>query len=172
MNNNPFPFNLSELIPFVTKLVASFIGSCFTGLFTAEDIDDIVGEAVRKMWESKETFNPEKGTFYAWAWRISHNAVLDAVADKKKRRGISDDIVNAHGQIIDFPGPSYTDDELICNDLLEDFLGKLKSDRERRILLYLHDGFKPKEIAEREGMSIKAVYMAVFHIKRKLKGSA
>lgn len=171
--NNTFPFNLSELIPFVTKLVASFIGSCFTGLFTTEDMDDIVGEAIRKMWESKDSFNPDKGTFYAWAWRISHNAVLDAVADKKKRRGISGDIENAHGQIIDFPAQNFAaDDEVICDDLLEDFLGKLKSDRERRILLYLHDGFKPKEIAEREGMSIKAVYMAVFYIKRKLKGSA
>ena len=166
-------FNPADAWALATRAVTSFIGKRYAGVFTAEDIEDIVTNVVSKMWEARASFDPAKGKLFSWVWRIAQNATLDAVADKARRRGISGDFEKVGGGVVALPTPDYAaDDELILNDTVEHYLGKLKSDRDKRIFLYLCDGLKGPEIAEREGITRQAAYMAVFHLRKFLRGTA
>lgn len=100
-----------------TRVVASQIGKRYAGVFTAEDIDDIVATVVCKMWEARASFDPEKGKVFSWVWRIAQNAILDAMA---KHRGISVDIEKVGGGTYELPVPENAgDSELLCDDKLE-----------------------------------------------------
>ena len=166
MSNYTFPITPSELTTLVTKQVAKFANTCFKGIFNDSDIEDITGDAICKMLASSGSFNPDKGTFYAWAWRVSHNVVLDAVAKKKRFETISIKDSDWDSTLSD----NGADDEANVDSLMDNFLSKLKSSRDRRILLHLADGLDAEGIANREGMTLRAVYMAVYHIRKRLKG--
>lgn len=165
------PFNPADCWPLATKVVASFVRKNYRGMFTAQDVDDIAADVVTRMWKARATFNPEKGALHAWAWRIAQRAVLDAVNARAKRLGISEDIEKVGGGTYPLPIPDYSvDDSLVCDDKVEYYLRELKSERERRFLLYLADGLSAKEIAERESLTPNQVHMAVFHLRQHLKG--
>ena len=71
------------------------------------------------------------------------------------------------------PIPHYAaDDELLCDDKVEYYLHELKSERERRFLLYLIDGLDYDEIAKRENITVSTVNMVVFRLRQRLKGLA
>ena len=123
------------------------------------------------MWKARATVDPEKGALHAWVWRIAQRAVLDAVDARAKRLGISNDIEKVDGGTYPLPIPDYSaDDALVSDDKVEYYLRELKSERERRFLLYLADGLSAKEIAERESLTPNQVYMAVYHLRQHLKG--
>lgn len=174
MRENPSsPFNPTECWPLATKVVASFISKNYRGMFTAEDVDDIAADVVTKMWAKRATFNPEKGALHSWAWRIAQRAVLDAVDARAKRLGISGDIDKVPGGTYTLPTPDYAvDNELICDDRIEFYYHELKSERDRRFLLYLADGLSTDEIVAREGLTPNQVHMAVYHLRQRLKGLA
>jgi RNA polymerase sigma factor (sigma-70 family) len=164
------PFNPADCWPLATKVVASFVRKNYRGMFTAQDVDDIAADVVTRMWKARATFNPEKGALHAWVWRIAQRAVLDAVNARAKRLGISEDIEKVGGTY-PLPIPDYSvDNSLVCDDKVEYYLRELKSERERRFLLYLADGLCAKEIAERESLTPNQVHMAVFHLRQHLKG--
>ena len=165
------PFNPADCWPLATKVVASFVRKNYRGMFTAQDVDDIAADVVTRMWKARATFNPEKGALHAWVWRIAQRAVLDTVNARAKRLGISEDIEKVGGGTYPLPIPDYSvDDILVCDDKVEYYLRELKSERERRFLLYLADGLSAKEIAERESLTPNQVHMAVYHLRQHLKG--
>lgn len=49
---------------------------------------------------------------------------------------------------------------------------RLTQERDRRILLYLAEELDYKEIAEREGMTMRATYRAVYHLRQRLENNA
>lgn len=99
MRKNRIPLNPADFWSMATRVVASQIGKRYAGVFTAEDIDDIVAVVVCKMWEARASFNPEKGKVFSWVWRIAQNAILDAVDAMAKHRGISVDIEKVGGGV-------------------------------------------------------------------------
>ena len=173
MGKNFNSLNPADFWPMATKAVASYIGKRYSGVFTSEDIDDIIATVVTKMWEARASFDPAKGQFFSWVWRISQNCILDAVDAKFKRLGISGDFEKVPGGTYALPTPNYAvDDELICDDRIEYYLSELKNERERRFLLYLADKLTTDEIMAREGLTANQVHMAVYHLRQHLKGLA
>lgn len=159
-------FNPAELRPMATKAVASYIGKCFAGRFTQEDIEDIVSDVVMKAWDKRGSYDPVKGTLFSWIWKIGRNTVLDAVAAKERRRGIMVDIDAVSARAI--LSAEHADDELIRDDIETGFLERLKSERDRRIYDYLQLGLGDKDIAKREGITDNAAALAVYHLRKKL----
>ena len=175
MDMDKLTFDPAQIWPMATKAVANYVGKHFASFFTSQDIEDIVSVVATRMWEHRNSYNPAKGTLFSLIWVISHNAVLDAVAEKDRRRGISGDIERGSGQVLTLPAPGHVDDDLVEEDVLNGFLAKLKSERDERILFYLLEGLDNREIAKREGISESAAAMAVFHLRQRLrnhKGSA
>ena len=173
MRYNPSSLNPADFWPTATKAVASYIGKRYAGDFTAQEIEDIVAEVVCKMWAARASFDPEKGKFFSWVWAIAQNAILDAVNARAKRRSISDDFEKVGGGTYPLPVPGYAaDDKLICDDKVEYYLHELKNERDKRFLLYLVDGLSYDEIASREAIPVKQVYLVVFRLRQRLKGLA
>ena len=163
-------FDPAEIWPLATKAVASYVGKHFAGVFTSQDIEDIVSVVATRMWDHRKSYNPAKGTLFSLIWVISHNAVLDAVADKKRRSGISGDIESGSGRVYTLPTPGHVDDDLVEEDVLNGFLDKIKSERDERIFFDLLEGLDNPEIAKREGISENAAALAVFHLRQRLRG--
>ena len=159
-------FNPAELRPMATKAVVSYIGKCFAGRFTQEDIEDIVSDVVMKAWDKRGSYDPIKGTLFSWIWKIGRNTVLDAVAAKERRRGIMVDIDAVSARAI--LSAEHADDELIRDDIETGFLERLKSERDRRIYDYLQLDLSDKDIAKREGITDNAAALAVYHLRKKL----
>ena len=167
--------NPADCWPTATTAVKSILQKHYTGVFTKEDIEDIVSFVVTKMWASRDSFDPAKGKLFSWAWRIARNVILDAVNDKIHKSTVSGDFERVSSGALRLPFEGKADDELVCNDTLEAFHASLVIARDRRILFYLLEGLGNDEIAKREGISPNAAGLAVFHLRKKLdkvRGSA
>ena len=71
MGKNFNSLNPADFWPMATKAVASYIGKRYSGVFTSEDIDDIIATVVTKMWEARASFDPAKGQFFSRRTRTS-----------------------------------------------------------------------------------------------------
>ena len=166
-----YTFDPASAWPTATAAVAGFIGKRYAGVFTAQDIEDIISSVVTDMWQYRESFDPTRNLF-SWTWRIAQNDVIDAVTYKNRRLAISGDIERVNGTVYTLPTPEYADDNLIRSQVEEQFLDVIKSAREKRILHYLLDGLSNQEIAQREDITVSAATMAVFHLRQRLKQRA
>ena len=170
MEKNQNQLNPNDFWSMATKAVASFTHNRYQGMFTAEDLEDIVATVVCKMWEARESFDPAKGRVFSWVWRIAQNTILDTVDAKAKRLGISNHFEKVNGGVHVLPIPEYSaDDQLICEDKVEYYLSELKSERDKRYLLYLVDGLDADEIAQRENIPVQNVYTVVFRLRQRLR---
>lgn len=155
------------------KAVKAYANKQFAGFFQEADVEDIVAEVVTKMWRARGRFDPDRGTEFGWVWTIAKNAVNDAAMAKHKRENIggcwNDDVEElAEGM----EAEDLADRQLLMDELVESLYDRLRQERDKRILLYLADGLDYEEIAEREGLTMRATYMAVFHLRRRLENDA
>lgn len=155
------------------KAVRSYANKHFAGFFSAEETEDLISDVVTRMWSAKESFDPDKGKEFSWIWTISKNVVKDAVDAKTKRALISGAMDEAAVYKMEtMVGTDEADSELLRDEYTEDLLGRLKQERDKRILLCLMQDMEYEEIARREGLSVHAVYMAVYHLRQRLGNSA
>ena len=164
---------LNEYWTIAAKAVGSYVGKKFTGFFSNADKEDIVADVVTRMWRARESYDPAKAEVFTWVWAIAKNAVLDAAMDKYKRVNIGgrwDD--NADKEANRMFSDDSADSELLRDELVEDLHDRLRLERDKRILLYLAEDLDYEEIAEREGLTKQAAYMAVFHLREKIRNHA
>lgn len=152
------------------KAVRGYINRKFTGYFSELEVEDLVAVVVTRMWSGRESFDPSKGQEFSWIWTIAKNVVKDAAEAKHNRECVSGrwtaDVDKSAAGMAD--GDS-ADTELLQDEFVESLLGRLRLERDRRILLYLAQEFDYEEIAKREDLSLNATYMAVFHMRERLE---
>lgn len=155
------------------KAVKAYANRKFAGFFQEADVEDIVGEVVTKMWQGRKRFDPARGSEFGWVWTIAKHAVNDAARAKANRKDIggcwNDDVTERAESMV---GDDGADRELLLGELVEGLYDRLRQERDKRILLYLAQELDYDEIAEREGMPKRAVYMAVHHLRRRLGNNA
>ena len=156
-----------------TKAVKAYANKKFAGFFQEADVEDIVAEVVTKMWQARGRFDPDRGSEFGWVWTIAKNAVSDAAIAKHNRENISggwnDIVAEKVDSLVD---DNRADRELLQDELVESLYDRLRQERDKRILLYLAQEFDYEDIAEREGLTKRAAYMAVFHMRRRLNNDA
>ena len=164
---------LNEYWTIAAKAVGSYVGKKFTGFFSNADKEDIVADVVTRMWRARESYDPAKAEVFTWVWAIAKNAVNDAANDKRKRENIGgrwdDDADKEANRMV---SDDSADSELLRDELVEDLHDRLRLERDKRILLYLAQDLDYEEIAEREGLTKQAAYMAVFHVRQRLGNHA
>ena len=173
MSSNVFPLTPNQFRNFATKAVLGYIKNQFSHFFVKEEIEDIISEVVLRMWRGKEAFNAEKGSLATWVGTIAMNTVRTAAMAKGNRSVISDRFEN--GEIPDncrygtYRGDEFNADrEMMYDEFLEGFFSKLKSERDKRFLVWQIEGLDAEEIAEREGITVNNVYMVIFHLRKRL----
>lgn len=151
------------------KAVKGYVSRKFAGYFTEVEVEDLVAEVVTRMWARKEAYDPTKGETFPWIWTIAKNVVNDAARAKHNRENIGGDWdEDADKKAEKLFGDYEADTELLLDETMDDLMGRLRREKDRRILLYLAQDLEYEEIAKREGMTVKAVYMAVFHLRQRL----
>ena len=155
------------------KAVRSYVSKHFSGFFSSDDIEDLVSDVVMRIWGGRESFDPEKGKEFSWIWTIAKNVVKDAADAKMNRSFISGAMDEAAVHKMEsMVGADYADRNVLNDEMADDLLGRLRQERDKRILLYLMQDMEAEEIARREDISLSAVYMAVFHVRKRLGNAA
>ena len=114
-----------------------------------ETAEDLTSQTFIKALNSISTFNPSKGSFSSWLYRIARNNVIDYY--KNKERGTID--------IYDFWGLSSETDVAYDIDVkeklgqVEGYLRKLKMEHREIVIMRIWDNLSYKEISEIIGKS-------------------
>ena len=155
------------------KAVAGYVRKQYSKYFTVEDIEDMVSEVTMRMWRAKDSFDSEISDVSHWVWTIAKNVVKSTALAKHNRTEISNGFED--GEIQDncpysmYRGYDFgADKDLLYEEAQQCLFDKLQSDRDKMFLCWKLDGLDSKEMAERAGISVDAVYMIMFHLRQRL----
>ena len=116
-----------------------------------EKASDVVQEAFVKLWENCTKVSPEKAKSYLYT--VANNLYLNVIKAEKVRLKYAD----LHSNSINRESPEYVLEEKQFQKKLDDALNALPENQRTTFLLNRIDGKKYSEIAEMEGVSIKAI---------------
>lgn len=111
---------------------------------------DAVQEAFMKLWENCEKVSPEKARSYVY--KVANNLYLNVIKAEKVRLKYAD-----KSNPTTHESPEYVLEEKEFKDKLDRALDSLPENQRTTFLLNRIDGKKYAEIAEMEGVSVKAI---------------
>ena len=175
MNN--FPITPDKFRNIAQKAVSAYVRKQYSKFFSEQDIEDMVSDVILRMWRGKDSYDTEKGDLFQWVWTIAKNVVRTCALSKHNREEISFSFENGEIQD-DCPYSTYrgyefgADREILFEEAQECLFDKLNSERDKLFLCWKLQDLDPKEMAERAGISVDAVYMVMFHLKQRLLRAA
>ncbi len=116
-----------------------------------EKASDAVQEAFVKLWENCAKVSPEKAKSYLYT--VANNLYLNVIKAEKVRLKYAD----LHSNSINKESPEYVLEEKQFQKKLDNALNALPENQRTTFLLNRIDGKKYSEIAEMEGVSVKAI---------------
>jgi len=111
---------------------------------------DVVQEAFVKLWENCAKVSPEKAKSYVYT--IANNLYLNVIKAEKVRLKYADRSNNTS-----YESPEFLLEEKEYKEKLDRALNSLPENQRTTFLLSRIDGKKYAEIAEMEGVSVKAI---------------
>ena len=132
-----------------------------------EKAHDAVQEAFVKLWENCKKVAPEKAK--AFVYKVANNLYLNVLKAEKVRLKYRDPGANVTRE-----NPEFLMEEQEFKGKLEAALAALPENQRTTFLLNRIDGKKYKEIAEMEGVSIKAIekrmHLALKSLREQIDG--
>lgn len=134
-----------------------------------EDAEDLISAVFEQAYTRREQFDPTKGAFSSWLFRIAHNALVDHYRTRERRlaweteTGLPPDLV--------IPEPSL-ETQMVQKETIVRLLQSLKhlSERDQEIITLKFAGkLRNKEIAEIMDMKEKTVSVALLRAMRRLR---
>ena len=133
-----------------------------------EKANDAVQEAFVKLWENCAKVTQEKAKSYLYT--VANNLYLNVIKAEKVRLKYAD----LHSNSISNESPEYVLEEKQFKQKLDNALNSLPENQRTTFLLNRIDGKKYAEIAEMEGVSIKAIekrmHLALKSLREKIDG--
>ncbi len=133
-----------------------------------EKAHDAVQEAFVKLWENCAKVTPEKAKSYLYT--VANNLYLNVIKAEKVRLKYAD----LHSNSISNESPEFVLEEKQFQKRLDDALNALPENQRTTFLLNRIDGKKYAEIAEMEGVSVKAIekrmHLALKTLREKIDG--
>ena len=168
--------NAKDYRPVADRAVRPYTGRVFAGFFSEDDIIDMVGEVVSRMWENRDKFDESRGTVSAWVGKIAKNVVLDAVRIEKRRRSSFSSAplverVDEDGNAVGFVpvAGDETDALAIAHDTERVFRESVSAGRDTRLLNGLLNDLDDSEIAAAEGVGTPTVQTAKCRLRKRLR---
>lgn len=81
---------LKQIVPEIWPLLQRR----FADVLANEELEEVVSEALFKLWIHRESFCPDKGDVQGWFYVIARNIALDRVRAKCRRGQKSDDVLD------------------------------------------------------------------------------
>lgn len=133
-----------------------------------EKAHDAVQEAFVKLWENCAKVSPEKAKSYLYT--VANNLYLNIIKAEKVRLKYAD----RHSKTVSNESPEFVLEEKQFKQKLDDALNDLPENQRTTFLLNRIDGKKYAEIAEMEGVSVKAIekrmHLALKSLREKIDG--
>jgi len=128
---------------------------------------DAVQEAFVKLWENCAKVAPEKAKSYVYT--VANNLYLNVIKAEKVRLKYADKTLKTTAET-----PEFLMEESEFKTKLDNALNDLPENQRITFLLNRIDGKKYKEIAEMEGVSVKAIekrmHLALKSLRAKIEG--
>ena len=132
-----------------------------------EKAHDAVQEAFVKLWENCAKIPPEKAK--AFVYKVANNLYLNVIKAEKVRLKYADKTLKSTNE-----SPEFLMEEQQFQEKLDNALNSLPDNQRTVFLLNRIDGKKYKEIAEMEGVSVKAIekrmHLALKTLRAKIDG--
>lgn len=129
---------------------------------------DAVQEAFVKLWENCAKVAPEKAKSYLFT--VANNLYLNVIKAEKVRLKYAD----RHSNTVTNESPEFVLEEKQFQKKLDDALNALPENQRTTFLLNRIDGKKYAEIAELEGVSVKAIekrmHLALKTLREQIEG--
>lgn len=133
-----------------------------------EKAHDAVQEAFVKLWENCAKVTPEKAKSYLYT--VANNLYLNVIKAEKVRLKYAD----RHSNTVSNESPEYVLEEKQFQQKLDNALNGLPENQRTTFLLNRIDGKKYAEIAEMEGVSVKAIekrmHLALKSLREQIDG--
>jgi RNA polymerase sigma factor (sigma-70 family) len=144
------------------------------------DVDDVAQDAMTRTWRGVSGYDPKRGPFHSWLAKV----VLSAIADHYRKRRPEGPNAAAPGgttnqDFIDsLQDPGSVDDlttsiERHLSPGLRDALGRVEArveERTWRAFSLLHEaGLTAREVADKLGMTVGAVYTADYRVRQLIR---
>ncbi len=132
-----------------------------------EKANDAVQEAFLKLWQNCTKVSPEKAKSFVYT--VANNLYLNVIKAEKVRLKYADKTLKTTHE-----SPEFLMEESEFKLKLENALNALTENQRTTFLLNRIDGKKYKEIAEMEGVSVKAIekrmHLALKSLREKIDG--
>ena len=133
-----------------------------------EKANDAVQEAFLKLWENCAKVAPDKAKSFVYT--VANNLYLNVIKAEKVRMKYAEKAPSATETI----SPEYVMEEKQFKEKLDLALDKLPENQRTTFLLNRVDGMKYSEIAEMEGVSVKAIekrmHLALKSLREEIEG--
>lgn len=130
-------------------------GVAFRVLRDASQAAEITQDVFLDLWRDAATFDPSRGTVFAWASTLTHRRAVDRVRSEQSRRGREDRA--ALQEPLDLPGV----DEQVVEGFealrVRDCLGTLTELERSSVEDAYYGGRSYREVAERAGAALSTV---------------
>ncbi len=134
----------------------------------AEKANDAVQEAFVKLWENCAKVSPEKAKSYVYT--VANNLYLNVIKAEKVRLKYANSVDDHSSNL----SPEFLMEEKQYREKLENALNELPENQRTTFLLNRIDGKQYAEIAEMEGVSIKAIekrmHLALKSLREQIDG--
>jgi RNA polymerase sigma-70 factor (ECF subfamily) len=131
------------------RFAPKMLGVCRRYISTREDAEDVLGEAMFKVFDNIESFQ-SVGSFEGWIRRI---VVNEALMFLRKKRLLTVDTDGSELNSIEHSTPLSIEQDLAAQDILR-LLDRLPTGYRTVFNLFVIEGYKHIEIAEILGISI------------------
>lgn len=133
--------------------------------FSHVDADDVFQETSVVLWKKYSEFDPDIGSFYAWACRIAYLEVLHLRRQRRRSTTISDEVLELLREEI-ARTPDASEHRV---EALKGCLGKLPAEDRRLIEDRYFGALTPKEMAAHHQRSVHSMYRSLARIHGALR---
>jgi RNA polymerase sigma-70 factor (ECF subfamily) len=135
---------LAHVVPDVWPLLCRK----FADVMSLEEIEDVVSQALFRIWESRTTFDADKGDLQGWFYVVARNVGVDQVRRSRREREAAEAVLTVEDQRGDAGRLSPTD------EVIAKAFARLNH-RERRVVAPLFETYHKQPTMRELGRKLK-----------------